>query len=306
MTTPTSLPCPRNYLRTSEVSTASTIRKRGTRFQSATRSAAARRRGVEEVPIDSLRPDPANPRRISEDELDTLERSLRQFGFVQPVLARREDRTVIGGHQRLVAARPGRHLRGRARPPAQQRGRGTIRIEGLRHAAFFWEIRAIGAEAELARRTRSRAGRSASSLTDRRQAWREGSTGLVTGIYAAEEARTLLERRYIDGHPALFPDAIEDRQRLRESAERLASLGGAFPPPPVGRRRAPRSAEIQPAGLDLGALRSGSRAQAPPLAAQLVDGARAATFDVLGDAEGATSLSARRLRATVSNDAGPG
>ena len=60
---------------------------------------------VELVPLDDLRPDPANPRRISEDELDALERSLRQFGFVQPVLARREDRTVIGGHQRLVAAR---------------------------------------------------------------------------------------------------------------------------------------------------------------------------------------------------------
>jgi ParB-like chromosome segregation protein Spo0J len=60
---------------------------------------------VEQVAIDLLRPDPANPRRISEDELDALERSLRQFGFVQPVLARREDRTVIGGHQRLVAAR---------------------------------------------------------------------------------------------------------------------------------------------------------------------------------------------------------
>jgi len=60
---------------------------------------------VEEVPIDLLRPDPANPRRIGEDELDALERSIREFGFVQPVLARREDRTVIGGHQRLVAAR---------------------------------------------------------------------------------------------------------------------------------------------------------------------------------------------------------
>src|SRR5450759_2969022 len=60
---------------------------------------------VDEVPIDDLRPDPANPRRIGEDELDALERSLRQFGFVQPVLARREDQTVIGGHQRLVAAR---------------------------------------------------------------------------------------------------------------------------------------------------------------------------------------------------------
>src|SRR5665811_918492 len=59
---------------------------------------------VEFVPLDDLRPDPANPRRIGEDELDALERSLRQFGFVQPVLARRDDRTVIGGHQRLVAA----------------------------------------------------------------------------------------------------------------------------------------------------------------------------------------------------------
>jgi hypothetical protein len=47
---------------------------------------------VEEVPLDELRPDPANPRRIDAAELDALERSLRQFGFVQPVLARREDR----------------------------------------------------------------------------------------------------------------------------------------------------------------------------------------------------------------------
>jgi DNA modification methylase len=59
---------------------------------------------VVEVSIDLLRPDPANPRLISPEELDSLERSLRQFGFVQAVLARR-DGTVIGGHQRLVAAR---------------------------------------------------------------------------------------------------------------------------------------------------------------------------------------------------------
>ena len=60
---------------------------------------------VEQVPIDLLRPDPANPRRIGDAELDALERSIREFGFVQPVLARRADRVVIGGHQRLVAAR---------------------------------------------------------------------------------------------------------------------------------------------------------------------------------------------------------
>jgi len=60
---------------------------------------------VTDVAIDDLHPDPANPRRISDAELDALTRSLRQFGFVQPVLVRREDSTVIGGHQRLVAAR---------------------------------------------------------------------------------------------------------------------------------------------------------------------------------------------------------
>jgi hypothetical protein len=60
---------------------------------------------VEQVAIDLLRPDPANPRWIGQEELDSLERSIRQFGFVQPVLARREDGIVIGGHQRLLAAR---------------------------------------------------------------------------------------------------------------------------------------------------------------------------------------------------------
>ncbi len=60
---------------------------------------------VVEVPIDDLRPDPANPRRISDAQLEALTRSLREYGFVQPVLARREDKSVIGGHQRLTAAR---------------------------------------------------------------------------------------------------------------------------------------------------------------------------------------------------------
>src|SRR5215211_7513582 len=60
---------------------------------------------VVEVLINELRPDPANPRRISSEQLEALTRSLREYGFVQPVLARREDATVIGGHQRLLAAR---------------------------------------------------------------------------------------------------------------------------------------------------------------------------------------------------------
>jgi DNA modification methylase len=58
-----------------------------------------------QVPIQELRPDPANPRRISDQELETLTRSIREFGLVDPIIARREDKAVIGGHQRLLAAR---------------------------------------------------------------------------------------------------------------------------------------------------------------------------------------------------------
>jgi ParB-like chromosome segregation protein Spo0J len=43
------------------------------------------------VPIDELHPDPANPRKISADELDNLTRSLREFGFLQPVIARHDE-----------------------------------------------------------------------------------------------------------------------------------------------------------------------------------------------------------------------
>jgi DNA modification methylase len=60
---------------------------------------------IEQLPIGDLKPDPANPRRISDQEMESLTRSLREFGFVQPVVARREDLVVIGGHQRLLAAR---------------------------------------------------------------------------------------------------------------------------------------------------------------------------------------------------------
>jgi hypothetical protein len=58
---------------------------------------ASARLQVVEVAIDELRPDPANPRRIAEAELEALTRSLREFGFVQNVLARREDKPLSVG-----------------------------------------------------------------------------------------------------------------------------------------------------------------------------------------------------------------
>jgi hypothetical protein len=172
----------------------------------------------------------------------------------------------------------------------------AIQLLGLRYAALFWEMRALTAEAELARRSRSRAGHPVSHRVERWQAWYTASIGLVTGIYAAEEARLLLERRFLDGHSALFPDASADWERLRESAERLASLGDAMRPLIDGTSRQRRTTKIGHPDLDLGALRAGVCTQAPATASGLVDEARAGALDVLGDTEGATAIVARRLR----------
>ena len=60
---------------------------------------------IAQVPISDLHPDPANPRRISDAELEALTRSIREFGLVDPIIARHADKMVIGGHQRLLAAR---------------------------------------------------------------------------------------------------------------------------------------------------------------------------------------------------------
>ncbi len=60
---------------------------------------------IEHVDIEVLRPDAANPRRISDAELEALTRSISEFGLIDPIIARRDDGTVIGGHQRLLAVR---------------------------------------------------------------------------------------------------------------------------------------------------------------------------------------------------------
>ena len=68
-------------------------------------AAAAAPLHVEHLPIADLHPDPGNPRRIAEGELAARCRSIETFGLVDPILARRHDRRLIAGHQRMIAAR---------------------------------------------------------------------------------------------------------------------------------------------------------------------------------------------------------
>jgi DNA modification methylase len=60
---------------------------------------------VRYVPIAALRPAPYNPRVMPDDEMAALVESIRNFGLVDPILVRCGDLLVVGGHQRLEAAK---------------------------------------------------------------------------------------------------------------------------------------------------------------------------------------------------------
>ncbi len=62
------------------------------------------RNRIEYVDPGVLRPAAYNPRTMSEKELVDLERSVGEFGLVDPIIVRRAGKQIIGGHQRLVMA----------------------------------------------------------------------------------------------------------------------------------------------------------------------------------------------------------
>jgi len=59
---------------------------------------------IEHVPPATLKPAPYNPRKMEDAERKRLERGIKEFGLVDPIIARRSDGLVIGGHQRLASA----------------------------------------------------------------------------------------------------------------------------------------------------------------------------------------------------------
>ncbi|MBN1253978.1 MAG: ParB N-terminal domain-containing protein [Deltaproteobacteria bacterium] len=61
---------------------------------------------IEYMPVDQLRPFAGNPRKITGEGLKKLERSIGEFGFINPVLAWRNGEVIeiVAGHQRLKAA----------------------------------------------------------------------------------------------------------------------------------------------------------------------------------------------------------
>lgn len=60
---------------------------------------------VQMVDIDTIVPAKYNPRKISDEQFEQLQESIRTLGFILPVIINKKNNTIIGGHQRTKAAR---------------------------------------------------------------------------------------------------------------------------------------------------------------------------------------------------------
>lgn len=63
----------------------------------------ATQKAAEFIDVTTLKMADYNPREMSREAMRQLKASLKKYGFVQPVVARREDNLIIGGHQRVAA-----------------------------------------------------------------------------------------------------------------------------------------------------------------------------------------------------------
>jgi hypothetical protein len=115
------------------------------------------------------------------------------------------------------------------------------------------------------------------SVGERVDGWRTAVEMEWEDLACAEEARRLLEERYLDGHSVLFPLTAERWAAVRQASSDLARQAADV---------------LEPISTEKGAR----DVDAMTLATQLADTARAATLGLLGDSRGARAIAARGLR----------
>jgi hypothetical protein len=115
----------------------------------------------------------------------------------------------------------------------------------------------------------------------------------VDELHAVQEARTLVQERYLDGHAALFPDVasawaeqVKGTDMIAAMAVRLAELDG-----------------VPPASVPGDEALSHRTAQ---LVADLVEPARSETLDKLGEGRQALDVAAGWVRAKLARDRASG
>jgi hypothetical protein len=117
-------------------------------------------------------------------------------------------------------------------------------------------------------------------------AYRDVALRRVIEIHAAEKARSLAEARYLDGHPAVFPDALRAWDEQVHATERLAVM-------------ADRLAELDGLGGSNLDDKDAVKIRVPTLLADLVEPAKTTALEKLGEGERAMRVATSWLRAKV-------
>lgn len=152
------------------------------------------------------------------------------------------------------------------------------REAALRCRLLVAEMSALALEPDMPDVGEPQAIEGRASIADRVEAWLCAVSKQAKDVACAEEARRLLERRYLDGYPALFPRAAEKWGATRDAVSEVASLVADVPGP-----------------RDATAPTDADRDEAMVQASHLADAARSATLGLLGDSRGARAVTARRL-----------
>jgi DNA modification methylase len=164
---------------------------------------------VEYISISRLRPSPRNPRTMSPDELKKLMRSIETYGFVAPALIRASDNMIVGGHQRVQAAK----ALGWTRVPAIR-----VHLNDAQALALNVALNKISATWDTAKL--------ATILDELRDL--PGFDVTTTG-FGLEEAEALLaeveREQQLPPQETTFPAALEALQAQRESAPTRVKTG---------------------------------------------------------------------------------
>ena len=60
---------------------------------------------IDYVSVDSIKGADYNPRKIADDKIDELAKSIKDLGFILPILVNKSNNIIIAGHQRTKTAR---------------------------------------------------------------------------------------------------------------------------------------------------------------------------------------------------------
>ena len=167
----------------------------------------------------------------------------------------------------------------------------ATRMEGLRSVALSEGMGAILLGADLATYDPIAGG---TGHAQRWAGWLATGRSWLSQLYVAEDSRILLERRYLDGRPSLYPELAAEWASVLEHAETLVEVAHRLSVGEPGRSRGSRRM-ARPKGLDLAALRAAAREGVEADAARLVDAARADTLRAMGDFDGAAAIVKRML-----------